>query len=354
MVKVSGTDPLGDLGILDLPPADHVTALRVVGEDVELPLSLDQCSFTLGSAREQVDLWLRNPYASAIHVAIHRRDNKLWIIDKGSSNGTYFAERREKASEVNAGDKFRIADQYLLCLDEQMRAVRPHLQWCLGLDAHALVDETLEIAATGDHVLLLGEAGCEEEILARAIHDASPRRQGPFVALTEGLCDYVHVLESASKGSIFIDIARTGVLKAPFVNGLFSKSKYHARAIVAGAKYQKVEQIFGRPNARLLHQIDVPPLRKRGAEIPRLLDVLFAVHGSSRRADELGIAANEALIRFAWPNNFADLRRQVPKLLAVLEENGNLSAAARRLGISRPALTESLERLGLWGDGARW
>src|SRR5688572_27991379 len=124
-VMAPGTDPLARGGILDLPPADPVTALRIVGEEPELPLPLsdDKRSFTLGSAeRPAVDLSLRHcPHVSGVHVVIHRRGNRLWIVDQESTNGTFFGERREKAGEIAAGGKFRVADKELLALDDGMR-----------------------------------------------------------------------------------------------------------------------------------------------------------------------------------------------------------------------------------------
>jgi DNA-binding PucR family transcriptional regulator len=50
---------------------------------------------------------------------------------------------------------------------------------------------------------------------------------------------------------------------------------------------------------------------------------------------------------FDWPDNFEDLRRNARQILAYIEHDGNVSAAARALGVRRQSLAERLERIGL-------
>lgn len=350
--KAFGTDPLDESG-LSLPPSDPVTALRVVGQNIELPLSSAKRTFTLGAAAEpEVDLTVPSAVSarvSRLHALIQRKANRLWVNDQQSTNGTYLRDRREPSFEIGAGQSFRIADVKLLALDEHLRVLRPHVQWILGLTAHAAVDAALELIADGGPLLLLGRPGCDQLALVREIHRTSARRQRALVetpARFETRAEQTSVLTHASRGTIYLDLATiTGPLPAFFVSHLFGET-YHVRPVVSAPSLEKAEDQLGKENARRLPVINVPPLTERRADIPRLIDALFIKAESGRRVTELGDANVAALRDYAWPQNFDDLRRHVPRLLALIE-HGKLRPTARALGVSAPALSEALDRLGI-------
>jgi hypothetical protein len=350
--KPFGTDPLDETG-LSLPPSDPVTALRVAGQNIELSLSSEKRTFTLGAAAEpEVDLTiptLVSSHVSRLHALIQRKGNRLWINDQQSTNGIYLRDRREPSFEIGAGQSFRVADVKLLALDEHLRVLRPHVQWVLGLGAHAAVDAALELIADGGPLLLLGRPGCDQLALAHEIHRTSARRQRALAEAPvrfETRAEQTSLLAQASRGTIFLDLATlTAPLPAFFVSHVFGET-YHVRPIVSAPSLERAEDQLGKDNARRLPVISVPPLAERRADIPRLLDALFIKAESVRRVAELGDDNVAALREYGWPQNFDDLRRNVPRLLALIE-HGKLRAAARALGVSAPALSEALERLGI-------
>ena len=83
--------------------------------------------------------------------------------------------------------------------------------------------------------------------------------------------------------------------------------------------------------------------------MPGILNSLFRRPPleSSHEIAELGEARVERLKAFDWPDNFDDLRRNASKILAYIEAGFNERAAARKLGKSHSAVSESLRRIGL-------
>lgn len=368
------TDPVQETG-LSLPPRDPVIVLRVVGTDLELVMSPEMRTFTLGSRREpEVDqhhLHLSSrhihgvsarEHVSGLHLLIERKGNRLWIRDQDSTNGTFVRDRRERAAEIAAGDVFRVGDVSLLAMDDAMRLLRPHVAWALGLSANAAVDRALEVISAGDPLLLLGEPGCGQLALATQVHRTSARRGAGFATVRapiEGRAEQVAHLTLASRGTAFVDLTATGAPPAFFVGHLFGDT-YHVRPIVAAPDFDIAAEHLGGENAARLRMLRVPPLRERRDDVPALLNVLFrriedarrrtvgegeTVH--SLRVEQLGERAVTALRAFDWPDNFDDLERNAPRLHAFIEHGGNMSAAARALDVKAPSLRGALARIGV-------
>jgi transcriptional regulator of acetoin/glycerol metabolism len=343
------TDPLADDAGLSLPPSDPVIALRVVGANVEVPLSPQKRVLTIGSApTPDVDVSLSSRHVSRVHAAIHRRGNRLRIVDQESTNGIFLHDRREPAFEVAAGQSFRIADVKLLALDEHIRTLRTEAQWALGLGANAPVDDALETIATGAPLLLLGKPNCEQRALAEAIHRSSARRHRAFVPVAPPLAtrpEQAAVLVHASRGTAFVDLEAIPTPSAFFVAHLFGPT-YHIRPIIAATSYEQARELLGDERAQHLRTIGIPPLADRRADVPRLFDILFVRQGSRRTIAELGAARVAALMQYDWPRNFDDVRRHAPRLLALIE-HGSVRAAARALNVAPQSLLEALGRIGL-------
>src|SRR5258708_7955943 len=91
----------------------------------------------------------------------------------------------------SAGRRVVAAEAKAQKLERQVASLRTALDDRFGFDAIigraptfiAALDNARKVAATGTTVLLTGESGTGKEVLARAIHHASPRAEGPFVAL---------------------------------------------------------------------------------------------------------------------------------------------------------------------------
>jgi hypothetical protein len=343
-----GTPILAEPG-LALPPSAPVIALRVVGKNLELRLSPERNSFTLGSAKApEVDLTIDSAHVSRLHALVHRKGNRLTIIDHVSTNGIYWRNHREPSFEVVAGASFRVADVALLALDEQLALLRPRLLWALGLGAHEAADAALEEIALDAPILVLGKPGSDQEALARDIHATSPRRSAGFVGAPshfDSRGDQVAALVQASRGTLFADLGRDGTLPSFFVSHLFGVT-YHTRPIIAAPTYERAAAVLGADHARRMRVINVPPIADRRADVPRLLDAMLVQAGSSRTVAELGDERVAALLAFDWPRNFDDLRRTAPRLLALIEHR-KLTPAAQSLGVTKASLHEALDRIGI-------
>lgn len=356
------TAPAQHTGLV-LPAADAVSALRIVGTKLpEIPLPPEKRIFNLGSDdHPDIDIRVSSRLAkgdeqaaehvSRVHLQIQRKGSRLWIIDQGSTNGTFIKDRREREGFIAAGDMFRVGDDVtLLAMDDQMRLLRPTLRWVLGFDAHAYVDTMLAVVSSGDPLLLIGPPACEQRYLAEQIHATSARRGLGFAAITAPLSerDQAGGLASASHGTVYMNLEDFGRVPAWFVGLLFGDT-YQVRPIIAAPSVEVARKHFGDLNMPRLRVITVPAIKDRRHDVPGILNSLFRQPPlkSEREITELGASRLERMQAFDWPDNFDDLRRNAPKILAYIESGFNETAAARALGKSRQSLSESLRRIGL-------
>ena len=223
-----------------------------------------------------------------------------------------------------------------------------------GLKAvRALIDK---VGPTAARVLITGDNGSGKELVARAIHAASPRRQGPFVevncaaipgelieselfghmkgSFTGAFADRPGKFELADGGTLFLD--EIGDLSLPAQAKMLRALQEGEVTRVGGAKSMKVdvrvlaatnkdleaEIAAGRFREDLLYRLNVvpihvPPLRERAADIPDLVRHfargLAAAAGTPAR--DFDSAAVERLQRRAWPGNVRELRNAVDRLM---------------------------------------
>lgn len=356
------TTPPREQAGLALPPAGAVSALKIVGTDLpELGLPPDQRILNLGSD-DHPDIHIRvssrivegNTRApesvSRFHLEIQRKGSRLLIVDKNSTNGTFIKNRREPEGEIRAGETFRVGEVTLLAMDDQMQLLRPSLRWVLGFDAHAYVDEMLEVITTGDPLLLLGPTACEQRYLAEQIHGTSARRSFGFSPFLSPLPerDQVGGLVAAFRGTAYLDLAEHHRLPAWFVGHLFGDT-YQVRPIIASPSMEAARLCLGEHNLQKFCVVTIPAIKDRSGDVPGILNSLFRQSPleSEREIAALGEWKLERLKAFEWPDNFEDLRRNAPRLLAYIEAGFNARAAARKLGKSHQSVMKSLRRIGL-------
>jgi two-component system response regulator AtoC len=251
-------------------------------------------------------------------------------------------------------------------------------------------------------VLLRGEHGTGKEGLARAIHALSPRRGGPFVALS---CLPTHAasvsaallgrqpavgpaelgsLEDADGGTLFLD--HVDALPAECHAGLLRFFETGEVAHPDRAKHRRVDArviaattrdlpaavsagLFPKALLERLAAIElaVPPLRARPQDIPLLLDHFVArtSRALGRPAPVLADDALERLVGYAWPGNVSELAnvteravrlargdrittRQLPELLAVGDESreGELGLRRARKRLELELIRRALRRTG--------
>ena len=212
----------------------------------------------------------------------------------------------------------------------------------------ALRGETDRAALTDDPVALLGESGTGRAVLARLIHELSPRAVHPFLMVPDpqdrelaarlfgsaglaGPTSGPGLLEEADGGSLLIADAHR--LPPDIVTRLvrFLKVRTFVRQDSTRERRADTRLFFkaspqGLPpelaGARRLVTIGVPSLRQRREDIPALLEYFLAV-GEQRAGRRLGLTAKaiKALEAYDWPGNIRELEEVAARLALAATED---------------------------------
>ena len=337
-----------------LPPSNAVVMLREYGAGAEWPLERTRHAFTLGTAVNHVDVVVPRKFVSRQHATLQRVS--FWLdVQNLSTNGTYFGGAREDRAPVRAGDTFTVGATTLLALDDFMVAATVELRRQLGAAAFAEVDAALVSAVRREQppIALLGPSGTEPDRLARVLHMASPRRTLPFEVID--VLTTRHAVDGAiarvGGGSVFVDLRplREKKASAAMYRALLGPAA-RARLYVAAPTLERVRAVLD-DTAVHFDVVATPPISSRSREIVGLLDALMMEQGSPLRASHLVTERQESLSLYAWPGNQEELRTAAIRIAAYLASGGNLSAAARVLGVHHSTLRETLQRIGVLGPG---
>jgi DNA-binding NtrC family response regulator len=224
---------------------------------------------------------------------------------------------------------------------------------------------TRQVAASSATVLLTGETGTGKELIARAIHELSPRAGGPYIrvncgALSESLLEselFGHVkgaftsanenrtgrFEAAHGGTIFLDE----------INSVSYTLQVKLLRVLQEQEFERVGdnrtirvdcRVVAATNRDLLDEIDagrfrddlyfrlnvvpivIPPLRERSGDIPLLVEFFIRKYAQSNNVSVSTISeeALAALQRYAWPGNVRELQNYIERAI-VFSRDGHLS-----------------------------
>ncbi|EPJ88556.1 MULTISPECIES: sigma-54 dependent transcriptional regulator [Pseudomonas] len=216
------------------------------------------------------------------------------------------------------------------------------------------------LAATRADVLILGETGAGKEVVARALHDLSGRRNGPFVAINAGALAESVVeselfghepgaftgaqkrrigkFEFANGGTLFLDeiesmsldvqVKLLRLLQERMVERLGGNQQIPLDIRVIAATKEDLRQAAdqGRFRADLYYRLNVaplriPPLRERGEDALMLFQH-FADEASARHGlppHQLQPAQRALLLRHSWPGNVRELQNAAERFALGLE-----------------------------------
>lgn len=236
----------------------------------------------------------------------------------------------------------------------------------------SVLRELERIAPTDGNVVIYGESGTGKELAAQAIHDNSPRREGPFVAVNCGaiprelmeseLFSYVEgaftgarrrgykgKLAQANGGTLFLDeigeipaamqVALLRVLQERKVTPIGSAEEQSLDIRVIAATHRNLRQQVSEGTFRedlyyRLHVLPVslPPLRSRKEDIPLLIRHYCRKNGYDEL--ELPDVLQKELLAYDWPGNIRELYNVVERLRVIPREDWKRFLA----GLTRPDL----------------
>ena len=229
---------------------------------------------------------------------------------------------------------------------------------------HGVVARLRQIAPTSATVLITGESGTGKELVAKALHNNSPRRYKPFVplncaALSENILEselFGHIrgaftgadrerkgwFEHANGGTLFLDevgdiplstqvkllralesgeIVRVGTNEPIKVNVrlISATNRDLAEAITAG---QFRQDLFHRLK---VVSVKLPPLRSRKEDIPLLIDYFLKEFSATHEKPVPSVtpAVRKALAAYSWPGNVRELRNVIESMV-VIDSDGVL------------------------------
>jgi len=216
------------------------------------------------------------------------------------------------------------------------------------------------VAGTRSTVLILGESGTGKELVARAVHEASPRQGRRFVAVncaaipaalleselfghcrgafTDAVRDKVGLFEDADGGTLFLDeigelpLALQAKLLRALQDGEIRRVgdtaaiKVDVRLIAATLRDLVDDVREGRFREDLYYRLNVlpvmiPPLRERSEDIPQLARYFAHRHAVRHQLGEVELSevAIEALVRQPWPGNVRELENVIERAVVLAD-----------------------------------
>jgi transcriptional regulator with PAS, ATPase and Fis domain len=230
------------------------------------------------------------------------------------------------------------------------------------LEMYALLDK---IAPSDTTVLVQGENGTGKELVARAIHDRSERRDHAFVvtncsafndnlldselfghkrgAFTGAVADKAGLFETADLGTFFLDeigdmspALQVKVLRV-LQEGTFNRvgdtdtRKVDVRIICATNRDLAAMVKDGRFREDLYYRINVinltlPALRDRKDDVALLIDYFLGRHRRHRRAKRLSPDCLAQMLAYPWPGNVRELENEIERLVVLAGDAAQIEA----------------------------
>ena len=237
----------------------------------------------------------------------------------------------------------------------------------------ALLEDVQVVAPTDCTVLIQGETGTGKEVIAKAIHEASPRRQHRFVAVncgalpaalleselfghergsfTGAVAQRLGRFQSADRGTLFLDeIGELPIELQPKLLRAIQEREVerlgcsHATRVdvrIVAATNQNLEQMLSERRFRMdlyyrlkVFPLTLPPLRERIGDIPLLVDH-FVRSYARRQGKSIEFVSDEvmaAIETYSWPGNIRELQNFIERSVILTK------------GPALQAPTEGLER----------
>ncbi|NEU30976.1 PAS domain S-box protein [bacterium LRH843] len=216
------------------------------------------------------------------------------------------------------------------------------------------------VAKVDSTVLILGESGVGKNVLARKIHDYSPRFSGPFIEINCGAISETLLeselfgytsgaftgakkegkkghIEMASNGTVFLDeigemtkslqVKLLHFLQSKTIMRVGSSSPIKVNVRVIAATNQNIRSMVEKGDFRedLFYRLNVvpielPPLRERRADIqPLILSFLQTYKNKYQIERDIPAGVMDKLFQYSWPGNVRELQNVVERLVVTSE-----------------------------------
>jgi formate hydrogenlyase transcriptional activator len=223
-----------------------------------------------------------------------------------------------------------------------------------------LLRKVEQVAPTETTVLIEGETGTGKELLARAIHNLSPRKEHPLVkvncgAIPAGLVESelfghekgaftgatqrrIGRFELANGGTIFLDevtelppetqVKLLRVLQEGEFERLGSSQSLKVDVRVIAATNRDLKQVIKNGSLRSdlfyrlsVFPVEVPPLRERQSDIPLLVNFFLSRYAKKLGKEIQGVSKDtmDRLTKYGWPGNIRELQNVIERAVVVAE-----------------------------------
>ena len=344
--------------------------LVIKGPDRGARITLGDEPLSFGSG-ETCSLVLDDCTVSRKHFEVQRVGDEIIVSDCGSTNGVKISGLRVERAAIGFGAEIKLGRTVLKFVpDEEFVEPEASLQTSfgsiVGADVRMRQMFTLleDVAATPATVLIEGETGTGKELIAEEIHRHSARRNGPFIVLdcgsvprelvasvlfghlkgafTGAISDRNGVFAEAHGGTVFLDeigeldldlqpaLLRALDKRAVRKVGATIYEQFDARLVAATNRDLRAEVANKRFREDLYYRlavirVAVPPLRERGADIPRLV-----AHFANQFAPGIAIRPDDMqrLVNHSWPGNVRELRNVMERACLLARDGAiNLEGA---------------------------
>ncbi|KPJ77787.1 MAG: Fis family transcriptional regulator [Deltaproteobacteria bacterium SG8_13] len=359
-------DPAGKIVAMN-PAAERLTGYRadeLVGKSCRM-LDCTGCDIIAkGPAEKWCGLYARGN-VRAKKCLITNKDHRTVNIIKNASilrdhDGRIIGavETLTDMSEIVQQQQEITSLRKTLHMDEGYHGILGKSPGMQGL--YELIDN---VAMTESPVMIYGESGTGKELVARAVHEASARKSGPFIkvncaALNENLLEselFGHTrgaytgaertrigrFEAAHGGTIFLDeigdiplatqVKLLRVLEEKEIERVGDQTPIKVDVRVISATNKTLENLIERDLFRedLYFRINVfplscPPLRERREDIPIIVQSFIRGNNSKSGKKILGLTpeALEKLTAYSWPGNVRELRNAVEYAFVLCPSGG--------------------------------